>query len=129
MNRLEAQNLSGGGIAHGFFGRQGGVSAGIYASLNCGSGSKDEREAVAENRHRVAEALAPGIHLVSLHQIHSRIVHTLPAWGTDDGSRPQGDGMVTATPGLGLGILTADCAPVLFADAKACVIGAAHAGW
>ena len=129
MKRLHAQGLNGPGIAHGFFGREGGVSQGLYASLNCGPGSKDDSAAVAENRRRVADALAPEVQLVSLSQVHSPIIHTLPAWGSEDGKRLEGDGMVTATPGLGLGILTADCAPVLFADAKAGVIGAAHAGW
>jgi len=129
MKRLHAQGLNGPGIAHGFFGREGGVSQGIYASLNCGPGSKDDPAAVAENRRRVADTLAPEVQLVSLSQVHSPIIHTLPAWGSEDGKRLEGDGMVTATPGLGLGILTADCAPVLFADTKAGVIGAAHAGW
>jgi hypothetical protein len=129
MKRLEARGVNDPGIAHGFFGREGGVSQGIYASLNCGPGSKDDPAAVAENRRRVADALAANTRLVSLSQIHSAIVHTLPAWGSADGKRLEGDGMVTATPGLGLGILTADCAPVLFADPKAGVIGAAHAGW
>ena len=129
MKRLEAQNLAGGGIAHGFFGREGVVSQGIYASLNCGPGSKDDPQAVAENRRRAADMLAPDIRLISLSQIHSPTVYTLPGWGAEYGARPEGDGMVTATPGLGLGILTADCAPVLFADPKARVIGAAHAGW
>jgi YfiH family protein len=117
------------GIAHGFFGREGGVSHGIYASLNCGPGSKDDPEVVAENRRRVADALAPEVRLISLSQVHSPIIHTLTPWSTEDGKRLEGDGLVTATPGLGLGILTADCAPVLFADAQAGVIGAAHAGW
>jgi len=129
MKRLEAKGLNAPGIAHGFFGREGGVSHGIYASLNCGPGSKDDPGAVAENRRRVADALAPEVRLISLSQVHSPIVHTLPAWGNEDGRRLEGDGMVTATQGLSLGILTADCAPVLFADAKAGVIGAAHAGW
>jgi polyphenol oxidase len=129
MKRLEAQGLNGARIAHGFFGRDGGISQGIYASLNCGPGSKDDAAAVAENRRRVADALAPEVRLISLSQVHSPIIHTLPARGPDDGKRLEGDGMVTATPGLGLGILTADCAPVLFADAEAGVIGAAHAGW
>ena len=129
MKRLEAKGLNAPGIAHGFFGREGGVSHGIYASLNCGPGSKDDPAAVAENRRRVAGALASDVQLISLSQVHSPIVHTLPAWGNEDGRRLEGDGMVTATPGLGLGILTADCAPVLFADARAHVIGAAHAGW
>ena len=125
MKRLIAGNLPSAGIAHGFFGREGGVSTGIYESLNCGPGSSDEPKAVAENRRLVTTVLAPGAKLVSLSQIHSAIVHTLPAWE----ERPEGDAMVTATPGLALGILTADCAPVLLADAKAKVIGAAHAGW
>jgi YfiH family protein len=129
MKRLQAQNLGGGGISHGFFGREGGVSQGIYASLNCGPGSKDDPEAVAQNRRIVADALGPDVRLISLSQIHSPIVYTLPGWGTESGARPEGDAMVTATPGLGLGILTADCAPVLFVDPKARVIGAAHAGW
>jgi YfiH family protein len=137
MNRLEMDSLKSAGIAHGFFGREGGVSTGIYSSLNCGPGSKDAPEAVAENRRRVAAVLAPEIKLLSLSQIHSANVLTLPAWGGDDRSIPpresaariEGDAMVTATPGLALGILTADCAPVLLADPKAMVIGAAHAGW
>ena len=129
MKRLEAAALRTPGTAHGFFGREGGVSDGIYASLNCGPGSKDAPDAVAENRRRVTETLAPGASLLSLSQIHSPIVHVLPGWGTQDGNRLEGDAMVTATQGLALGILTADCAPVLLADSQARVIGAAHAGW
>jgi YfiH family protein len=129
MKRLETQNLAGPGIAHGFFGREGGVSESIYASLNCGPGSKDDPQAVAENRRRVADALAPGARLISLSQVHSPIVHTLQAPPSEGAARLEGDAMVTAAPGLGLGILTADCAPVLFADREAQVIGAAHAGW
>ena len=127
MKRLTVQSLNAPGIAHGFFGREGGVSGGLYASLNCGPGSSDDPEAVRENRRLVAAALTqkPDTRLVSLSQVHSAIVHTLPAWE----ERPEGDAMVTATPGLALGILTADCAPVLLADPKAKVIGAAHAGW
>jgi hypothetical protein len=127
MKRLTARSLSAPGIAHGFFGREGGVSGGLYQSLNCGPGSSDDPEAVRENRRLVTAALIPrtDARLVSLSQIHSAIVHTLPAWD----ERPEGDAMVTATPGLALGILTADCAPVLLADPKAKVIGAAHAGW
>jgi len=129
MKRLTAEGLNAPGIAHGFFGREGGVSIGLYESLNCGPGSSDDAKAVAENRHRIVTTLAPdmgdGARLVSLSQIHSAIVHTLPAWE----ERREGDAMVTATPGLALGILTADCAPVLLADPKAKVIGAAHAGW
>jgi len=129
MQRLEAKSLAGlPGITHGFFGREGGVSTGLYASLNCGPGSKDDRDAVMENRRRIAEALSPGTALVSLAQIHSPIVHTvMPGW--DAARHPEGDGLVTATPGFALGILTADCGPVLFADPEARVIGAAHAGW
>lgn len=118
-------------FGHGFFTRQGGVSGGIYASLNCGPGSRDAPEAVAENRARVAAALgltpgAPG-QLLSLHQVHSARAVTVTAPQT--GPRPEADALVTATPGLALGVLTADCQPVLFADPIAGVIGAAHAGW
>jgi YfiH family protein len=129
MKRLAASALDIPGIAHGFFGRDGGVSAGLYQSLNCGPGSRDEPQAVAENRRRVAEALAPGTRLVSLSQIHSAIVHTLSEPPPEGAPRLEGDGMVTAIPGLALGILTADCAPVLLADPETKVIGAAHAGW
>ncbi len=129
MKRLTSPGLSAPGIAHGFFGREDGVSTGLYESLNCGPGSSDDPKAVAENRRLVVGALVPeardAVRLVSLSQIHSAIVHTLPAWE----ERPEGDAMVTATQGLALGILTADCAPVLLADPKARVIGAAHAGW
>jgi YfiH family protein len=123
--RLLARNLDVPGIVHGFFQRSGGVSEGIYASLNCGLGSRDVPETVQENRRRVASELGPGIELVTLYQVHSAIVRPVPLTA---GSR-EGDAMVTATPGVALGILTADCAPVLFADAGARVIGAAHAGW
>ena len=118
-------------LRHGFFTRKGGASSGIFQGLNCGPGSTDLTGAVVINRNRVAESLglAPGA-LVSLHQIHSARVVTLtdPA-ANPMGDRQQADGMVTATPGIGLGILTADCQPVLFADPVAQVIGAAHAGW
>ena len=112
---------------HGFFTRKGGASSGIFAGLNCGTGSSDQAEIVAINRARVAEALglAPDA-LVSVHQVHSPDVVTLTGPLAD---KPRADAMVTATPGIGLAILTADCQPVLFADAKAGVIGAAHAGW
>jgi YfiH family protein len=126
MKRLQAANLKAPGIAHGFFGREDGVSSGIYTSLNCGPGSRDDAAAVTENRRRVAEALSPGAALVSLSQIHSPIVHRLER---APDKQLEGDAMVTATPNLGLGILTADCAPVLLADTQARVIGAAHAGW
>jgi polyphenol oxidase len=122
---LRANNLNLPGIAHGFFGRAGGVSAGIYASLNCGLGSDDDPAHVAENRRRVRQALGAEA-LNTLYQIHSPNVVTVTG-GWPQG--PQADGMVTAVPGIALGILTADCAPVLFADGEARVIGAAHAGW
>ena len=126
MKRLEAGNLAAlPGIAHGFFGREGGVSTGIYESLNCGPGSRDAADAVAENRRRVVAAIRPGASLNTLAQIHSPIVHVV---GAEPAAGKQGDGLVTATAGQMLGILTADCAPVLFAD-PAGVIGAAHAGW
>jgi YfiH family protein len=129
LRRLESDSLNAPGIAHGFFGREGGVSTGIYSSLNCGPGSKDDPDAVAENRRRVVSVLAPGAQLISQSQIHSAIVHTLHAPPREGAARLEGDGLVTATPGLALGILTADCAPVLLADPEAKVIGAAHAGW
>jgi YfiH family protein len=115
-------------IAHGFFGREGGVSRGLYASLNCGLGSGDVRADVVENRARAVAALGLGeATLCTLYQIHSPRVVTLDApW---EAAPPEADGLVTSTPGLALGILTADCAPVLFADVSAGVIGAAHAGW
>ena len=114
------------GLSHGFFTREGGVSRGIYATLNGGHGSADDPEAVAENRARVAAHL--GIeHLVSLHQVHSdRVERVAGPW---DGPRPKADAMVTDRPGIGLAVLSADCAPVLLADRDAGVIGAAHAGW
>ncbi len=126
MRILHADLLTLPGIAHGFFGRTGGVSDGIYASLNCGPGSGDARAHVIENRRRVADAL--DAELINVHQIHSGTAVTVAApWALGEG--PKADGMATATPGIALGILTADCAPVLFADPEARVIGAAHAGW
>lgn len=113
---------------HGFFTRRGGASSGIYQGLNCGFGSTDQSEAVALNRARVADAVKVEANaLVSLHQYHSAEVVTLAA--PLKGGRPKADAMVTSTPGIALGILTADCAPVLFADPQAQVVGAAHAGW
>ncbi|MDZ7904688.1 MAG: peptidoglycan editing factor PgeF [Cypionkella sp.] len=112
---------------HGFFTRKGGASSGVFAGLNCGYGSTDQSEIVAINRARVAQAMGvDDAHLVTVHQTHSAIA--LPVTGPLT-IRPEADAMVTATPGVALGILTADCQPVLFADAKAGVIGAAHAGW
>ncbi|QIE55443.1 peptidoglycan editing factor PgeF [Pikeienuella piscinae] len=111
---------------HGFFTRAGGVSAGIYAGLNCGPGSRDDPAAVAENRALVAAHLGAR-ELLSLHQVHSPDVVVVAApWA---GERPKADAMATRTPGLALGVLTADCAPVLLEDPEAGVIGAAHAGW
>ena len=117
-----------GQIPHGFLGRRGGVSRGVHAGLNVGWGSDDERGAVAENRARAVAAVLPGAALVTVHQIHSAEVVTVTAPWPDD-TRPQADALVTNRPGLLLGVLTADCAPVLLADAEAGVIGAAHAGW
>lgn len=121
--------LTGGRIAHGFFGRRGGVSTGIFDSLNCGFGSSDTREQVSENRARVAAALGIAAErLITVHQIHSPIIVPVTApWAPPEA--PRADAMVTATPGIGLGVLAADCAPVLFADREAGVIGAAHSGW
>lgn len=117
------------GIRHGFFTRNGGVSEGIYATLNIGAGSDDKPENVRENRRRVAAALGvPPQNLLTLYQVHSAHVVTVEA-PLPEGERPQADGMVTAVPGLALGILTADCVPVLFADPHARVVGACHAGW
>jgi YfiH family protein len=115
-------------VPHGFLGRRGGVSTGICAGLNVGLGSGDDRQAVHENRRRAIEAVAPGAALVTLHQVHSGTALAVTAPFPDD-ARPHADALVTDRPGLALGILTADCTPVLFADRKAGVIGAAHAGW
>ncbi|MBL8543450.1 MAG: peptidoglycan editing factor PgeF [Hyphomonadaceae bacterium] len=116
------------GVRHGFFGRRGGVSAGVYASLNAGTGSKDDAAHVRENRRRIAAAFgAPPDHLLGVHQVHSpTAVFVDSPWR---GERPQADALVTTKPGLVISVLTADCAPVLLADAEAGVIGAAHAGW
>ncbi len=116
------------GVAHGFLGRRGGVSTGLVAGLNAGLGSQDDPAAVAENRARAANAVLPWATLVGLYQIHSPLCVTVTQpW--DDADRPEADAMVTDRRGLLLGILTADCAPVLLADRAAGVIGAAHAGW
>jgi YfiH family protein len=116
------------GMRHGFLGRRGGVSTGLVAGLNVGLGSGDDPAAVAENRRRALAAVAPGAQLVTVFQVHSpAVVVATAAW--PDEARPKADALVTDRPGLALGILTADCAPVLFADTEAGVIGAAHAGW
>ena len=126
---ITAGVLAEAGIRHGFFTREGGVSDGLYASLNCGFGSNDDPANVAENRRRVAATLGLAAdRLVTCYQIHSPTVATVDApWRLEE--RPRADALVTRTPGLALGILTADCAPVLFADPAARIIGAAHAGW
>lgn len=116
------------GVRHAFFTRQGGVSKGIYASLNIGRGSRDEAADVAENRRRVAAWFGrPAEALNTCYQIHSATAVVADgAWGDD---RPEADGVVTATPGVICGALAADCAPVLIADAEARIVASAHAGW
>lgn len=115
-------------VPHGFLGRRGGVSTGILAGLNVGTGSSDDRAAIAENRRRAVAAVLPGTGLATVHQVHSaEAVIVDRAWPQEN--RPQADAMATNRAGLLLGILTADCAPVLLADAEARVVGAAHAGW
>lgn len=115
-------------VPHGFLGRRGGVSKGDVAGLNVGLGSGDDPAATVENRRRAVAAVLPGARLVGLHQYHSaECVTVTEPW--DDTRRPRADALVTAQPGLLLGILTADCAPVLLADNEAGVVGAAHAGW
>ncbi len=125
---LKSANLAAPGISHGFFGRQGGVSKGIYESLNCGPGSKDSRDDVMENRVRATAVLSPDATLVTLYQVHSaQAVTVTTPWPIPE--NPKADAMVTDLPGIALGILTADCAPILLADPQARIIGAAHAGW
>ena len=116
-------------LPHGFFTRRGGVSSGPFASLNCSLSGQDDRDAVLENRGRAADALnLPRPHLLGCTQVHGITVATVTApWAPGEG--PRADALVTDRPGIGLGIITADCAPVLFADAAAGVAGAAHAGW
>lgn len=116
------------GVRHGFFTRQGGVSTGLYESLNTGVGSSDDPAAVAENRRRVAAHLGgTADDLAACYQIHSAVARVAETgWR---GERPEGDASVTATSGVICAVLTADCAPVLLADAQAGVVGAAHAGW
>jgi polyphenol oxidase len=116
------------GVPHGFLTRKGGASTGLYASLNCRLGSDDAPDGVRENRRRAVDAILPGAGLATLHQIHSAKVVIATA-AIPDGERPEADALVTDRPDLLLGVLTADCTPVLFADIEARVIGAAHAGW
>ena len=116
------------GAAHGFLGRRGGISTGLVSGLNAGLGAGDEDSAVAENRRRAADAVLPGATLVTPYQVHSADAVILQEpWNMAD--RPHADALVTDRPGILLGIVTADCAPVLLADMQAGVIGAAHAGW
>jgi len=127
---LQARSLAGlAGVRHAFFTREGGVSEGLYASLNGGVGSNDRREHVAENRARMAAALGLArAALVTAYQIHSAdVVVAETPW--THAARPRADAIVTRVPGLAIGVSTADCGPVLLADADARVIGAAHAGW
>jgi len=117
-----------GSVPHGFLGRIGGVSKREMRGLNVGYGSGDDPELIAENRRRAIAAVLPGAELATVHQVHSpTVVQVEQSWPQDQ--RPHADAMVTDRPGLLLGVLTADCAPVLFADEEAGVVGAAHAGW
>lgn len=116
------------GVPHGFLGRRGGVSSGIHAGLNVGLGSEDAAEVVAENRRRATEAVLPGAQLVTLFQVHSAEA-VVVTQSFEQALRPHADALVTDRAGLALGILTADCAPVLLADREAGVVAAAHAGW
>ena len=115
------------GLPHGFLGRRGGVSSGLVAGLNIGTGSGDDPDAIAQNVALATNAVLPGARLARVYQIHSTIAVVAEGWPMD--ARPQADALVTDRPGLLLGIVTADCAPVLLADREAGVIGAAHAGW
>ena len=129
MNGIEINRaISLGELPHGFLGRRGGISVGTMAGLNVGYGSRDDREAIAGNRRLAIAAILPEAELATVHQVHSAeaVVANAP-WPQDE--RPKADAMVTDRPNLLLGILTADCAPVLFADHEAVVVGAAHAGW
>lgn len=126
---IEADELKLPGIAHGFFTRAGGHSTGLFTSLNCGLGSGDDPELVAMNRAVVARALgvAEG-QVATAHQVHSaEAIEVTAPWAVD--ARPKLDGLVTRTKGLAIGVLTADCGPVLFADVEAGLVGACHAGW
>lgn len=133
ITRLTHDLLAEDVVSHGFFGRTGGVSSGLYTSLNCGVGSQDNPEHVVENRARVAGAFGSvPERLLTLHQIHSASCLTVDQPYDAVNNRPQADALVTATPGLMIGVLTADCGPVLFSGRKKNgqpVIGAAHAGW
>ena len=129
MMMLRAETLTLPGIRHAFFTREGGVSTGLYASLNAGIGSADNADHVAENRARMAAALGVEPYcLITAYQIHSpQVIVAEEPWPAE--ARPRADGIVTRTPALAIGVSTADCGPVLFAEPQARVIGAAHAGW
>ncbi len=126
IETITASSLS--GIPHAFLGRKGGVSSGIYSELNIALGSKDDRGAVLENRRRAVEAVMAGAALARVYQVHSPDVVTITQ-ASDQDNPPKADAMVTKMPGILLGISTADCVPVLFADREAGVVGAAHSGW
>ena len=133
VKRLQSQVLARlGGVRHGFFTRVGGVSRGIYASLNCGPGSGDHPDCVAENRTRVMRALGlsggADVPLNTLAQFHSAEVVTLDR-PFAVGRHPHADALVTATPGVAVGVLAADCVPVLISDTRGAAVGAVHAGW
>lgn len=115
------------GVRHGFLGRRGGVSRGVVSGLNVGLGAEDEPQAVATNRALAVAAVAPGARLVTVYQVHSATCVVAGDW--DDAHRPHADALVSDRPGVVLGIVTADCAPILLADRQAGVVGAAHAGW
>ncbi len=128
--RITAPDLARlGSVRHGFFTREGGVSTGLYDSLNIGLGSADAMESVMENRGRIADALGVGRGMLMLpYQVHSPDVAVVTEpWG--EGDKPKVDAVVTAVPGIAVGVSTADCGPILFADGEAGVVGAAHAGW
>lgn len=132
MNQLSRQSellRSQTNLRHGFFGRVGGISTGIYRSLNCGFGSSDDNAAIEENRKRVASAIGiKASNLINLYQIHSNdAINVTVPWPREQA--PEADAMVTTQKGIALAILTADCGPILFSDAENSVIGAAHAGW
>lgn len=117
-----------GQVPHGFLGRRGGVSTGLVAGLNVGTGSQDDRQAIAENRELAIAAVLPGAQLATVYQVHGAEARFVAEpWPMAE--RPKADAMVTDQPGLLLGILTADCAPVLLADRESGIVGAAHAGW
>jgi polyphenol oxidase len=126
---IKAEVLALAGVRHAFFTREGGVSTGPYASLNSGIGSADDQAHVAENRARMATALAvEPSHLLTAYQIHSpQVVVAEAPWPAE--ARPRADGIVTRIPGLAIGVSTADCGPVLLAEPEARIVGAAHAGW